>query len=51
MDCSSLQQLIVEDIRACLSSGRGLPASIHNLSIAASWRVHRKIFPLNVFGW
>lgn len=54
-DCSSLQSLIIEDISACLSSWRGVRASLQNLATAASWRIHRKVFSPEwlgiVVGW
>lgn len=46
MDCSSLQGLVTDNIRACLSSWRGVKAS----SVAAAWRVTGRIFPPNAMG-
>ncbi|KAG5537062.1 hypothetical protein RHGRI_024489 [Rhododendron griersonianum] len=43
-DCSSLQDAIVDDVRACISSWRGVKSSPQNHDLAASWEISRKIF-------
>lgn len=49
LGCSSLQGIIVDDIRVCLSSWRGVKYSSQNLAIAAAWRISRKIFSSKLF--
>ncbi|KAG5548401.1 hypothetical protein RHGRI_013927 [Rhododendron griersonianum] len=43
-DCSSLQGVIIDDVRACISSWRGVKASPQNSDIAASRKISGKIF-------